>query len=301
MTISCKCPKCNRLCAFSDKSAGRKARCWTCGQIFIIPAEDGAKPEEVKIEVQKPSPEPGFYRAVFLESWKIFVNPASVTSLVFVIAVVSFKFFLLGACCLGPVAYFVVWGWLLGFYLNVIYEAAYGVEELPEIYLGTFLSFWWYVLKPFLIFVVTLTLVLIPFFVAREILSPAGARYTMRDIWVPEFGRVTILQMLFVAGLFVFPIAILTVAVSRDWSNLRPDCLIEPIVKGIRPYSTAVAILVAACFLELQTQQYSQLETSQLTVIGAHLLFNISVQVVAIIAMRAIGLFCRHYSCYLAW
>jgi len=91
MTIKFHCPKCDALIAFPDKNRGKRARCLTCGQPFIIPEKEDQTPKIV--EPEKTQPLPGFYRAVFLDSWKLFINPQNAAPLLFVAAVVCFKFF----------------------------------------------------------------------------------------------------------------------------------------------------------------------------------------------------------------
>jgi glutaminyl-tRNA synthetase len=69
--------------------------------------------------------------------------------LTFVVAVVSFRFFLAqGACCLNHVANFVIWGWLAGFYLTVISRTAIDDDQLPEIDIGTSGTFILYIVGP---------------------------------------------------------------------------------------------------------------------------------------------------------
>jgi len=319
MTISCRCPKCDAICAFYDKNAGRVARCRACGQIFIIPSEDEAKPEKVKIEVEQGQPEPGFYRALLLDNWKIFFKVESITPLVFIGVLVIIRFLLVRSCCAevvpeqGPLffveftvrlAYLaclfaVTWGWLVGFYLNIIYETAFGIDSLPEFYLGTFLTFWWYVLKPFLIFCFTMFLVQLPYLIVRWLLGLYGITY--ETIWIAEFGAVTLLQVLFVGGVFCFPLAILTMAVGQDFTMLRPDWLFAPILKAPQPYLVLVALLLAASMLELHSPQLVEVSGETTITIAARLGANFSVHLFTILAMRAIGLFYRHYSCYLRW
>ncbi len=299
MTISCRCPQCDGLCAFVDKNAGRKARCWKCGQIFIVPAQDGQKPQKVKLPEIKASPLPGFYRAVFVDSWKVFFKSQNVTPLVFVAAVVSFRFFLAGSCCLNIIALLASWGWLLGFYLNIIHDTAFDVDELPEIYLGTSVTFVWNIIRPLLIFILTMAGVQLPFILTSQILKHYGIVYD--NIWISEFGLVTLLQALLILGLFLFPAAILTVAVGKDLTMLRPDYLIKPIFKSPIPYIVVVCLLVAASICEIHTVEINKLQGADWPVITAHLAVNLGVQVLAIIAMRAIGLFMRHYSCNFPW
>lgn len=293
MTIQFNCPKCDALIAFTDKHAGKRARCLTCGELFIIPAKDGEKPQKIEPKIQKAEPVPGFYRAVLVDSWKLFVGPQNSTSLAFVVAAVCFKFFLgSGICCMNYISFVVVWGWLLGFYLNIIYETAYDIDNLPAICLGTSINFIWYIVQPFLVFLFAIAVVEIPFIVALVILkSPDLAA---QDTWRAEI----VLQALFAFGLFLFPVAILTMAVGKDFTLLRPDYVLAPIVRTFRPYLVVAGLLIAAGILERQTQQYTG---QDVPAAAGHLLLNLAAQVVVIIAMRSIGLFYRHYSCYFAW
>ena len=122
-------------------------------------------------------------------------------------------------------------------------------------------------------------------------------------ITVANFGSAIsplhlLLQFLFIFGLFVFPAAILTTAVGKDLAMLRPDCMLAPIFGAFGPYVATVLLLAAACFVQMQTTQYTGANPIITTL---HLALNLLVQVVAIFAMRAIGLFYRHYACYFRW
>lgn len=298
MTITFNCPKCDNLIAFDSKHVGKRAKCQNCGQLLIIPAKDNQTPELIEAEAEKTGPVPGFYRAVFIESWPIFVNRESVTTLVFVAAAVCFKFFLARAmCCINYITYFLVWGWLFGFYLNIIHETAFGADKLPEISLGTIFTFFWQLIRPFAIFFFTLFVVQLPFIITLALLKANGFTYT--NIWRLEIGLHSILQVFFILGLFLFPMAILNVAVGEDVTLLRPDYLIKPLRRALLPYLIPVALLVAFGLLETQTGQYQK--DLPPVIIAARLGGNLLLQVIAILAMRAIGLFYRHYSCHLAW
>jgi hypothetical protein len=56
---------------------------------------------------------------------------------------------------------------------------------------------------------------------------------------------------------------------------------------------------VGTVFIEMHTKQYTA-ETPVLW-IALHLALNLLLQTVALFAMRAIGLFYRHYHCYFLW
>jgi len=298
MTVEFNCPKCGALIAFDSKHAGRHARCLTCGQKFVIPAESFKKPEKVAPEPEpQGDPVPGFYRAVFLDSWKLFVNPQHVTTLVFVLAVVCFKFFLARACCMNHLAGIMIWGWLFGFYLNLIYETAIeDVDGLPEIELGTSATFLWYVIAPFLVFFFTLFLVELPFIMALALTHNSGVTWENMGSAIGPLHL--LLQFLLIFGLFLFPAAILTTAVGKDFLLLRPDYLLAPVFRAFGPYVACALLLTAACFIEMRTTQYTG--APPLTT-ALHLALNLALQVVAILTMRAIGLFYRHYACYFKW
>lgn len=293
MTIQFFCPSCNEIIGFPDKHAGKRARCTSCGQLFIIPTENYKKPKKVELPKEKGEPIPGFYRAVFVDNWKLFFDPANVTSLVFVIAVVCFKFFTYRSCCCGFVTHYAVWGWLFGFYLNIIYETVFEIDKLPEIYLGSSITFLWYIIKPLFLFVITLAVVQLPFTVRFFMLKEQGL--SNDDIMHMGFD---LLHVFFVFGLFLFPMAILTTSVGQTFTMFRPDYLLGPILKAFFPYSVTVLLLVAAAFLETRTTQFTG---AGLLITASHLAMNFAVQVIAIFAMRSIGLFCRHYNCYFAW
>lgn len=299
MAIQFNCPNCNALIAFDSKHAGKRARCLTCSQIFIIPSKDGQVPQKVEPRPQRTEPLPGFYRTVFIDSWKVFFDTENLTSLAFVAALVSFKFFLAPMMCCGHITYFVVWGWLLGFYLNIIYQTAFEIDTLPGISFGETIDFVWQIIKPFLIFFFTMFVVQLPFIIALKLLQDKGITY--QNIWQAHTSLHLLLQALFIFGLFLFPMAVLTIAVGKDATLLRPDYILAPIFRAFIPYIVVVVLLVAACVLEMQTKQFTGLAEETLFSAAGELTVNLAVQALAIIAMRSIGLFYRHYNCYLRW
>jgi DNA-directed RNA polymerase subunit RPC12/RpoP len=297
MTIEFNCPKCGALIAFDSKHAGKRAKCLTCGQKLIIPSESFKKPEEVQPPPEpKGEPTPGFYRAVFVSNWRLFVDRRNVTTLTFVVAVVCFKFFLATACCMNYIAAFIIWGWLFGFYLNVIAQTAWDDDQLPEIEVGTSITFLVYVLGPFFTFFYTLFLVELPFLIALWLTEGYGV--TVGNLWSSFDSPHLLAQGLLVTGVFVFPAAILTTAVGQDFLLLRPDYLLAPIVRALPAYIVTVTLLAGTCLLAWHATQYTG---PDLATIAKDLGLNLAVQVVAIFAMRSIGLFYRHYACHFKW
>ena len=297
MTIQFHCPKCGALIAFTDKHAGQSVKCMTCGQRQIIPEKSGQTPQIIEPKVEPEFPLPGFYRAVFVDSWKIFIDKDNLTAIVFVTAAVCFKFFSAGAVCFAFIMYFAAWGYLFGFYLQIINETATGGDKLPEIELGTSITFVFHIIKPILTFAFAVLIVQLPFIIAMAFFKDKGA--TRENIWETRTAANLFLRLLFAAGLFLFPMAILVAAVLEDLPELlRFDRLFVPVVRAFVPYLVVVGLLAAVCFIETYTRQYESL--SILNTAG-NLAMNLAVQVVAIIAMRSIGLFYRHYACYFSY
>jgi hypothetical protein len=286
--------------AFADKHAGKSARCLNCNQQLIIPTTTGQQPRQIEPKAEPKIPVPGFYHAVFVESWKIFFDKDNLTAIVFVIAAVCFKLFSQGFCCLGYFVFFAAWGYLFGFYLNVICETAAGIDKLPEIEVGTSITFLWQIFRPIFVFAFAVLIVQLPLVVSLAFFNDRGM--TWENIWETRTALNLVLRLLFIAGLFLFPTAILAAAVIEDLTELfRLDRLIVPVFRAFIPYAITVGLLAAACLIETHTKQYtSEVKVSFFSTVG-YLALNLAEQVVAIIAMRSIGLFYRHYGCYFSY
>jgi hypothetical protein len=298
MTIRFNCPNCGELIAFADKHCGKRARCTTCRQRFIIPSKDDETPKKVKPPQEKGEPLAGFYRAVFVDSWKLFVRPHNATGLVFVAAAVCFKFFtghtdyswtfgnFRFQAPTGLVITLAAWGCLFWYYMEIIRSTAMDAEELPDVYMGGLFGFIWNVIKSLSTFALALAVVLLPCIIYISISRETGV----------------VSKILSLAGLFVFPAAVLTFAVGRDIEMaLRPDYILRPIARAFLPYLTTAALLLLAWQLQMFTTGYGELLGKGRLVVSLHLLANLGVQAVAIIAMRSIGLFYNHYSCNFPW
>ncbi|MHC4546463.1 MAG: hypothetical protein ACYTDW_19140 [Planctomycetota bacterium] len=306
MTIKFNCPYCNALIAFDSKHAGKRARCQTCQQLFFIPHKDDEKPKKIKTEeIEIAEPIPGFYRAVLVESWKIFTTQSNATPLVFVALVVCVKFFfgflnftltipgrgitLEVPMPLGTILTIAAWGALFWYYMQIIYSTAFNTEGLPPVYLGSFRKFMWNILKSIYMIFIILVVVELPYIIAAVITKSTGVEW-------PVF-----LNILKVGCLFFFPIAILTVAIGKDLTMLRPDYLLIPIFQAFKPYLVVAALLITVGVLEMHTKQFNPSAKATILSITGHLFLNLVIQVIAIIIMRAIGLFYRHYSDHLPW
>jgi ribosomal protein S27E len=304
MTIRFNCPNCKEFIAFADKHSGKKAHCANCGQQFIIPSESKGKTKNIKPPKEIAEPLSGFYRAVFVESRRLFTKKEeNITGLVFIAVAVCLKFFVAGRnytvtipgraysvdlpMPIGHVLHVAVWGFLFWYYMEIIYSTAFGQDKLPEVIVEGFKGLLWRIVKTVYFLLIMLIVVELPCFIAALILSWTGTEMPV------------LLYALFFAGLFFFPIAILTIAVGRDQMMLRPDYLLVPIFRAFWPYLVTAILLSVAAALQMLAKQYS----SQFSVAATagYLLLNLTVQFVVLLAMRSIGLFFRHYSCVLPW
>ncbi|MHC4682344.1 MAG: hypothetical protein ACYTEK_27095, partial [Planctomycetota bacterium] len=141
------------------------------------------------------------------------------TGLVFVAAAACFKFFTghtdyswtFGGfrfqAPTGLVITLAAWGCLFWYYVEVICATALDAEELPDVYMGGLFGFIWNALVSLLVFAVVLVVVLLPSIIYLALSKKAGVAW----------------HVLVYAGLFVFPMAILTFSVGRDIGMvLRP-------------------------------------------------------------------------------
>jgi len=302
MTIEFNCPNCNAVIAFADKHGGKRAHCTSCQQRFVIPFKSYEKAKKIKPPKEKGEPIPGFYHAVFIDSWKLFTNPNNAAGLLFILIFVVFKFLTANQNFslhiqghwlsfdfyfpLGWVSRGAAWGCLFWFYSEMIYATGFDQDELPIVTIGGFYGLIWIIVKSVYAIFVILLVVALPFIVAFLILK-----------WLQVEWPQLLYPLLF-AGLFLLPISVLTVAVGRDLTMLRPDYLLAPIFKAFTPYLVTAVILGGAIISQIYTSQYAGQSPG---LAAGFLLLNLLVQAFVLIAMRSIGLFYRHYSCHLSW
>lgn len=303
MTIEFNCPNCNAVIAFGDQHAGKRARCTSCQQKFYIPSKSHEKAKKEKPPKKETGePIPGFYHAVFIDSWKLFVEPKNAAGLLFILIVVVFKFFTANQNIslfiqreslafdiyipLGWASRGAAWGCLLWFYSEIIYSTGFDEDEFPEITIGGFYSFIWKIVSSVYKIFVLLLVVGWPYFLALVIL-----KYLKVELPI-------LLYPLMFGGLFLLPIGILTIAVGRDLTMLRPDYIFIPIRRAFTPYLVTAVILGGALIWQVFTRQYEGLnQDGVVTYLG----LNVLIQACVLVAMRSIGLFYRHYSCHLPW
>ena len=295
MTIEFNCPKCNQLIAFADQHAGKNAHCANCKQRFLIPSKSFEKAQKIKSPEEISAPVDGFYHAVFIDNWKLFIRPENATGLVFVIAAVCFKFFTghvdysieIGGFriqgFLGQIVTLACWGCLFWYYMEMIRDTALDFNELPDVYMDGFFGFIWHSIKSIYLISMVFVVVELPAIIAHQNL---GA-----DSFI--FIALTII------GCGLFPVGILSITVVGDLLSIfNPMNIFNPIIKAFWPYLIVAALFILTFSLEMSNVEYGTLIGKSKFVIGLNLFANIAIQMLAVFTMRTIGLFYRHYGCY---
>ncbi len=301
MTISFRCPHCGNFCAIDDRHSGKRATCQKCWQIFIIPAEDHGEAKKIIVETDNPldGPISGFYRATLVENFKEFTKPSILPQLLFITMIVTLKFFLADIygirilvffIPLGLVTSLIVWGSLFWLYIQVIYTSAFGTSLISEIDAKGIGSFLANALKALYTFIVVLVVLFLP----------AGVCVLITKKTVVNLS---ILAGLFgLAGVFLLPMALLTVSVGRDiFMAFRLDYFVKTVIKGIKPYLVVFALVLPIFLVQWNVETYGPLRNEHFSVVTLHLLGNIFAGFLMLVAARGIGLFYRHYSCYMLW
>jgi len=174
--------------------------------------------------------------------------------------------------------------------MEIIRQTAFDEDELPEIDIGGGFAFFGNIIKSVYLFIVAVLIAVLPFVIIAKILESVG------------MGTLIHLNIFVLAGLVLFPIVILTIAASPQlWYVFRPGYIFMPIIRAPFPYLVPTVLVIAAVIFQWLNLDYGDLKNPTNIEVALQLLANIGVQILMIIAMRSIGLFCRHYSCYLPW
>lgn len=306
MTIEFNCPSCGAVIAFADPHAGKGARCTTCGQHLIIPNESFSKPLGLaEEEPDRGEPVPGFYRAAFAEGWGLFVRPGNVVPLLFVLAVVCFKFFIAHVdysfsiagrfnvyLPVGLLVRATCWGCLFWYYLEIINNTVLSDNtcELPEIEIEGCSEFFVNALRSLWVVAMALVICILPATVAGGLLGKGSS--------------ILLSQVLTNVGLFIVPMLFLAVGVNRDSTLLvRIDLMLGPLFKTFVPYLSVALPIMILVQLQFQCKNYGDnaVINADALVKASWLMAQLGLQCLAILGMRGLGLLHRHYQCFFRW
>ncbi|MEN6386317.1 MAG: hypothetical protein ABFD79_14120 [Phycisphaerales bacterium] len=273
-----------------------------CGQRFFIPQNDNEKVKIIEPEKREyGSPLPGFYKALYKYSWRTIFSFQSLPLLILIIFLATLKFYTFHAnyaySCRGitiflPIGWIIallVYGGLFYCFAEIVASTAFDVEALPEITFNGGLGYAAIVFQSLYSFILALIITLIPAIIFKNIFNAIG----IKSDWA-------ILPFIALA-MFLFPMVVITLSITRDFMYLiRPD-FFTPIVKGFRPYLFLSSLFLIAFYLHFESPIYKDVATSSPSVIYLNLFAAIAIEIQAVITMRAAGLFYRHFSCYFKW
>jgi len=295
------CPNCNAIISFDSQHSGKRAKCANCDQGFIIPAESFVKPKTIAGEPEdRGDPVPCFFKAALIDSWGVFLSPRSLIGMVFICAAVCFKFFTAHVdysftmnafrvqLPIGLLIRLTVWGALFWYYLEIINAVVLDQDELPDIDIDGCAEFFGNALKSMFTFFMALLIVMLPTVVFLSLGSGSSNSITA---YIFAF-----------LGLFFFPMVILTVGVNQNMEMMwRVDTMIKPVVRAFWPYLCSVLLLLLVWYLQMKTRIWDDIKPAGNPQIALHICAQMGIQVLAIVAMRTMGLFYRHYACHFSW
>ncbi len=218
----------------------------------------------------------------------------------------------------GMVGQFIIFGWYSAFRFNVIAAAAGGEEELPSLSMseGAMED----IVMPVLRWIGSWVIVLLPAIGHAAYAIQAG-HLTGGDLLGALSGGVTglltsatgemgLFVFLVYAGLFVWPIVALCVALSGFESLQRVDLIVLTILRTLPGYVPTVILVFGSAWLD---QWLSGLVGAQMVggkkqlsaVMTSFALWVVLAAAIElyfeIVAMRAIGLYYRHFKHRFAW
>jgi hypothetical protein len=171
--------------------------------------------------------------------------------------------------------------------MDVIYSTAFGTDALPLIYFRGLVTFVCNIVRSLYIFfvisLITMLGLIMVIFISKS--------FNLRLVWL--------CYAVALAGLFFFPAAILVVSVGQDiFMLLRSRYIFTPIQKAFKPYLLIAVLLILAVAFQCKSARHTRvLQSGEFVII--HLFANIVSAFFALFVSRTIGLFGRHYSCYL--
>ncbi|KKK90290.1 hypothetical protein LCGC14_2724560 [marine sediment metagenome] len=299
MSIHFYCPKCKQLCAFDEEHVGKSARCLSCDQHFIIPDKSQTKPTAIKADPGVPLA--GFYREITIGNCKAFVKYSSLTGVVFVIALTALRFFVGHTdysfnlpsfrmqLPIGWIAHILEIGCICWYYIETIRWAILGEDDFPEVNIGQGFELAGDMIKSTYLFLCALIIAVLPFIIVITYLKS-------------HFVDSPYLNIALAPGFCLFPMTLLIFAGgSQLWMGFRPDYVVKPVLKAPFAYAAVVAVIAIACVVQMITPGYGELLDHSDLSVGLYLLADIGATLLALAAMRTIGLFCKHHTCYMPW
>lgn len=298
ITVRCRCGAEHQL---PDHASGRKARCRTCGNVFLVP------PAETNASVAEPTDSPPeesittvgrSFVADAIRAFGLFGRfPNLVSCLVIalfgVIGLAVASFFPMGVGAATVVRLLVlafVYGVICSFCLNSITAVANGEDDLPGA--STYTNTWDGVFEPLLQFAGSVVLLALPALIASFVLhSPLSKWPNVHPLVLALAG----------VGLFLWPITILAVALGGLTVFYRPDLLLRAIAAAPAQYLFICLLLVVAAAIHYLGEYAASLIAPAVSRWAVTVITSTVQYYSLIVAMCLIGLFYRHYHRRFPW
>lgn len=337
MTIKVTCETCAKKYQVSEKAAGKRVRCKACGESIKIPipvveheeeddfvsllndaVELESKSKTIPQVVRKPmvkaekyqgdeegpatrKEKPNSYQQDLIATFLFLLDPANLFTFVMIWILLCCKDVILPfAGVFGMFGQLIILGWYSNYRFSIIYEAAAGTKELPDLSPeeGFFI--------PMLQWVMTWILVHLPAYLYLAIVYFSGIA-NLEGGGIPGValeGLSEILPLLhlgvfiflYCAGLFFWPILALCVAVGGFQTIFRIDLMIATIYRTLVVYLfTASAIFITALV------QIIVMVAARSVGIGTTVVVLTLVLYLEIVTLRMIGHYYHHFKKRFAW
>ncbi|MDY6913738.1 MAG: hypothetical protein SVT52_04695 [Planctomycetota bacterium] len=311
MPIQFECSSCGKSVSAPDSAAGKKARCPFCQAVQNVPppvhppaAPEAAPPETIPKQVpavatDSTAPKRGFWPDTIL-SFTICFRGAGAFIFGFVVIMHIMQSVLGFAGGLGFIGQLIITGWLCSLYLNIILETCAGQDDLPDF--GMTDGPWEDIIRPLLLFLGGSLVVLLPMLVWMvTCLSCGGIGGAGADAVVR--------RVLLVLGLFMWPMTILTIAIHGFSTRaIRHDVQLRTIAKAFPQYLMLWLLLIvvaAGGWASINATTVIAKKLGVHSIAATILVLGVGTAIFqgyfAIVTMRIIGLYYRHYKQHFAW
>jgi hypothetical protein len=224
-----------------------------------------------------------------------FVDPGNFVTVLIVAFINVWMFLLKFAGCVGLIGQAILSGYLAALYFNIVSETASGEDELPGVTITDFATD---ILSPLFRFTATWIIALLPVIVLLLGTWFGGwpADYTMPAA-----------MALAALGCFLWPVIVLAVSLGGGLAGLNPVTLIRTVIAAPIGYIAIWVLLLIAAGVLVASQVVLALgfaaafTSNYVWLIVGVLCASLLDAYAPIVAMRAIGLYYRHFKHKFPW
>lgn len=260
------------------------------------------------------------YWADLAGSFFFFLDAGSMVTFVIIVLANLWTVPLSFAGAIGFAGLCFISGYLCTFYFAVIKETAAGEDELPNVWIDDiwhdlvfsmfrFSGAWGWVLMPATLYAIIRYITFGPGFSVSNLFSLAFVLKLFGGSLFVGLLHDPVFMGLVMVGLFFWPVVILGVALGGSFQGLWPHTIVMTALVAPLPYLALCAVLLIAAAINLcpYTETYADLLNAISSKTNRSLfwivtLCNSMISAYAmIVAMRAVGLYYRHYKQKFPW